>query len=227
MEAEVMQLFDSCWFRCEIFKKQPSSSSAEINPDHQNQEKTFKPQISRLTTLHGRSMSDQLGSKSSFNSGSVFPDSALLAPKLRNILSGKEATQENTEQIQIEVPSDKEITGGRRIKKGTATKSLSDLEFEELKGFMDLGFVFSKEDKESSLRSIIPGLQRLGNKDGDEERVDESAVKRPYLSEAWEVLDRRKKENPLMYWRVPALSDENDMKDNLRCWAHTVASTVR
>ncbi|KAK9268088.1 hypothetical protein L1049_010527 [Liquidambar formosana] len=227
MEAEeVMKLFDSCWFRCEIFKKRPSSSSSGINPDHQNQEKTFKPQISRLTTLHRRSMSDQLGSKSSLNSGSVSPDSALLAPKLHTILSGKEATQENTEQIHIEVPSDKKITGGRRKKKG-ATKSLSDLEFEELKGFMDLGFVFSKEDKESSLRSIIPGLQRLGNEDGDEERVDESAVKRPYLSEAWEVLDKRKKENPLMHWRVPALSDENDMKDNLRCWAHTVASTVR
>ncbi|MCL7043829.1 hypothetical protein MKW94_016938 [Papaver nudicaule] len=41
-------------------------------------------------------------------------------------------------------------------------KSLSDLEFEELKGFMDLGFVFSEEDRNSSL---IPGLQRLGNKE--------------------------------------------------------------
>ena len=34
----------------------------------------------------------------------------------------------------------------RRIKKNFS-KSLSDFEFEEFKGFMDLGFVFSEEDK--------------------------------------------------------------------------------
>ncbi|CAN1142444.1 hypothetical protein LINPERPRIM_LOCUS26028 [Linum perenne] len=53
----------------------------------------------------------------------------------------------------------------RRAKKesgGPASKSMSSLEFEELKGFMDLGFVFSEKDKESSFVSILPGLQRLG-----------------------------------------------------------------
>ncbi|KAK7265997.1 hypothetical protein RIF29_18635 [Crotalaria pallida] len=44
-------------------------------------------------------------------------------------------------------------------KKRRGSKSLSDLEFEELKGFVDLGFVFSEEDKDSSLATIIPGLQ--------------------------------------------------------------------
>lgn len=94
---------------------------------------------------------------------------------------------------------------------------------------MDLGFVFSEEDKDSSLVSIIPGLQRLGKKDGEEEigGVDEAKVSRPYLSEAWHGLERRKKEDALMNWRLPALRNEMDMKDNLRWWAHTVASTLR
>ncbi|KAM1105151.1 hypothetical protein ACFX13_013746 [Malus domestica] len=43
----------------------------------------------------------------------------------------------------------------RRRKKKSESKSLTDLQFEELKGFMDLGFVFSEEDKDSNLVSII------------------------------------------------------------------------
>ena len=90
---------------------------------------------------------------------------------------------------------------------------MSDLEFEELKGFMDLSFVFSEEDRNSSLASVVPGLHRLGKKDDEEEEVDESTIPRPYLSEAWEVLDRKKRENPLINWRISALSNETDMKD--------------
>ncbi|OVA13188.1 Protein of unknown function DUF1685 [Macleaya cordata] len=115
-----------------------------------------------------------------------------------------------------------------------SSRSLSDLEFNELKGFMDLGFVFSEEDKNSStLVSIIPGLQRLGKRESDqiddETIIDEheGLISRPYLSEAWDILDQRKEENPLMNWRIPALRSEIDMKDHLRFWAHTVASTVR
>ncbi|KAM1368322.1 hypothetical protein PS1_001667 [Malus domestica] len=54
-----------------------------------------------------------------------------------------------------------------------------------------------------------------------------SAITRPYLSEAWEVRENRKIEKPLMNWRFPALENEIDMKDNLKWWAYTVASTVR
>ncbi|KAK9284305.1 hypothetical protein L1049_023476 [Liquidambar formosana] len=128
----------------------------------------------------------------------------------------------------------KKVSRMRRRRKRGNSKSLSDLEFEEVKGFMDLGFVFSEEDKDSRLVSIIPGLQRLGRKgveDDDEKgkEVDESVVSRPYLSEAWDVLDRKEVEQPLllMDWRIPASGNKMDMKDNLRFWAHTVASTVR
>ena len=52
----------------------------------------------------------------------------------------------------------------RRKQKGFS-KSLSDIEFEEFKRFMDLGFIFSKKDKNSNLASIFPMLQRLGKND--------------------------------------------------------------
>ncbi|PON87252.1 hypothetical protein TorRG33x02_168880 [Trema orientale] len=262
MEAEkVLKLYDSCWFELEIFKTQqpfsPNSSTISVSePDQdQNQDSSAKPEMLPPSNRHNRSMSDQLNTNTSFTSGSLSPDS----PKLLTILSGKEITefegpdkQSSLNQFE-EGPKKKVVNGGRRRsrrRKGGESKSLSDLEFEELKGFMDLGFVFSEEDRESSLASIIPGLQRLGKKDGkeengkeereeneeeeeeeEEEEVDSigAGISRPYLSEAWEVFDmmRKKETNPLMNWRVPALSNEVDMKDNLRWWAHTVASTVR
>lgn len=143
-------------------------------------------------------------------------------------------------------------TGGeikkRRRKQGRVggnSKSLSELEFEELKGFMDLGFVFSEEDKNSNLVSIIPGLQRLGRtswssfeeEEKGEEEEEENEVKevvevdvpRPYLSEAWDHVLNSKVGIiiPVMDWRIPSLGNEMEVKDQLRIWAQTVASTVR
>ncbi|KAG2719137.1 hypothetical protein I3760_03G255200 [Carya illinoinensis] len=132
-------------------------------------------------------MSDQLSSKASFDDASLSPDLVLLTSKLQTILSGKEVTEpEETIPTDFEVSSKEKVTSNGRKKMGE-TKSLSDLEFEELKGFMDLGFVFSKEDRNSSLASLIPGLQRFGKKDGEEEAAGETATSRPYLSEAWEL----------------------------------------
>ncbi|CAI0475965.1 unnamed protein product [Linum tenue] len=198
-------------------------------------------------------MSEDLYTKPSFiNNTPASPDSVLTS-QLRTILSGKEATGDELEIFtkyspppppppplrkcsptasgSNSPPRARKPTpaGGRRraAKKGPASKSLSSLEFEELKGFMDLGFVFSEEDRESSLVSILPGLQRLGKKDGGEAVEPPSA--RPYLSEAWAVQEKEKMRNPVMNWRVPALGlgSEIDMKDSLRLWAHSVASTVR
>ncbi|KAL0011387.1 hypothetical protein SO802_006495 [Lithocarpus litseifolius] len=231
---EVMKLLDYCWFEGQIFTKQPNLSKPlnfEANPDNEIQEKPSEPEISRISTLHTRSMSDQLSSKTTFGYGSLSPNSVLLIPKLDTIISGKEVTESETQkQRDFEVlSSKKKVKSSASRRKSGESKSLSDLEFEELKGFMDLGFVFSEEDRNSSLASVIPGLHRLGKKDDKEEAVDESTIPRPYLSEAWEDLDRRKRENPLMNLRVPfpALNNETRMKDTLRLWAHTVASTVR
>ncbi|KAJ6724868.1 hypothetical protein OIU85_022756 [Salix viminalis] len=233
MEAtEAIELFDSYWFKMGIFKKEPSlpkSSSLEANPDLENQEKALKPEISRHPAIITRSMSEDLCSKTTFSFGLPFSsDSVLQAPKLHTVFSGKEVTGEEystpAEKLYALESSKKKVT--RRRRKKVTSKSLSELEYEELKGFKDLGFVFSEEDKDSNLASIIPGLQRLGKKHEEEAIPDEPAVSRPYLSEAWEVQEKRRKEEPLMNWAIPALSNEIDMKDNLRWWAHTVASAA-
>ncbi|BAT87220.1 hypothetical protein LR48_Vigan09g231400 [Vigna angularis] len=224
MDAEeVLSLFDSCWFGYQTSKERSSSSTptnSHENSDHQIKEEPSEPMLLRFQSTHNRSMSDQLSSMTCFNDDSLSPDS-VFSPKLQTILSGKDVTDSEV-QVRHEVLPKK-----RERKKKRQSKSLSDLEFEELKGFMDLGFVFSEEDKDSSLASILPGLQRLGKSDEEEEDCDGSAVQRPYLSEAWKVQEKSKKENPLVNWKIPALNNEIDIKDSLRWWAHTVASTVR
>lgn len=233
MEPEpetVINLFDSIWFYSQVFKKQSNSSISsqpETNPDWHNQENSRKPKISSQLTIHTRSKSDQLiNSIEGLDSDSSSPDSVLFTPRL----SEQDFSNEIPRATQVE-----NTCGGlRNRRKKSLSKSLSELEFEELKGFVDLGFVFSEEDKDSSLVEIIPGLQRLGKEmDGKgrekEGNANEFSVPRPYLSEAWDVFDERKRENqsPLMNWKVPTISNQIDMKDSLKLWAHTVASAVR
>ncbi|KAL3509098.1 hypothetical protein ACH5RR_028499 [Cinchona calisaya] len=234
---EELTLFDFYWFEhCILRKKQPfiSNSNLDLNEE-------FEPKLNLSSTpsFIVRSFSDQaLSSKdnlftNSSDDNSPSPKSVLHLPKLQTILSGKEVGEFSSS----EGGKRRKMRKGGRRSNNISSKSLSELEFEELKGFMDLGFVFSDEDKDSSLVSIIPGLQRLGRKDEEEEKkgnyfVDESAVSRPYLSEAWDVLDEKKAERKvkkqLMNWRInPALGNEMEIKDQLRFWAHTVASTVK
>ncbi|RWR89620.1 putative Serine/arginine repetitive matrix protein 2 [Cinnamomum micranthum f. kanehirae] len=96
-------------------------------------------------------------------------------------------------------------------------KSLSDLEIEELQGFMDLGFVFNKDEMNPSILNIIPGLQEKRPAEEDDPKVT-----RPYLSEAWLV---QRSDPPKLNWvdRRSAV----DMKEQLKAWARTVASNVR
>ncbi|KAF8033850.1 hypothetical protein BT93_C0193 [Corymbia citriodora subsp. variegata] len=187
----------------------------------------------------------------SFQSIPLSPDSVFRTTPIQNMIYEEEVITEEEEVFKwnnlrrSELSHRKKGRMGGRVKRRALTKSLSELEFEELKGFRDLGFIFLEEDRvDSSLVSIIPGLQRLGkkikdgegdDKDGDhhQEDGDEKAsagecavVARPYLSEAWEWWDERREEDPLMNWKVPALGNETDMRESLKRWAHTVASTV-
>ncbi|GAU35469.1 hypothetical protein TSUD_384240 [Trifolium subterraneum] len=223
MEAEeILKLFDTCWFG---HQNSSTSTSSHENQHHKINEKSSK--LSRIQTNHTRSMSDQLN-MTSFKHDSMSPNSVVFQPNLQTILSGIDVTDYYTEaekQAQLHVlPKKNIIKNGRRTRE---SKSLSDLEFEEVKGFMDLGFVFSEEDKDTNLVTIIPGLQRLGKNGEKQEEEDCSAIQRPYLSEAWEIQERRKEEKPLMKWKIPAPTNEVDMKYSLKCWAHTVASTVK
>ncbi|KAK4795189.1 hypothetical protein SAY86_013183 [Trapa natans] len=246
----VMSLLDFFWFEQEVFGRR-APTVAPI-PDGDQDKETGEAEISRVPSTLLRSVSDQLSSQTNFLFESTSPRSVPRSPDhLCTVLSGKEISEEVLQSVSsIENPG-----GGRNVnlqqnmgneerrrrrkkkKKKTLSKSLSDLEFEELKGFMDLGFVFTEEDKDTSLASIIPGLQRFGKKErergeGTNHRETSqnvptsSTISRPYLSETWEWLARRTKaETPLVNWNFPA--NETDMKDNLKWWAHTVASTVR
>ncbi|MQL90442.1 hypothetical protein Taro_023024 [Colocasia esculenta] len=199
-------------------------------------------------------------------------DSALLTRrplKLQAILSGKEASDEEMEEHGVAVRSRgckveklearaDEIDGGhgerkrrhrerRRTARGATqegqSKSLSELEFKELKGFMDLGFTFPEAaESDQRLLSIVPGLRRRASseepvaeaEEGEGGGPEEPAIARPYLSEAWNLVadyqERRGSsahDHLLRNWRVPAAGEGIDMKDHLRSWAHTVASAVR
>ncbi|KAK9265707.1 hypothetical protein L1049_001677 [Liquidambar formosana] len=129
-----------------------------------------------------------------------------------------------------------------RLQKNMSCKSLGELELEEVKGFMDLGFIFKKEQLSPRMLRVVPGLQRLGEyinkpktkviiddamvaKDGAIEEVgDKRGTMRPYLSEAWLI---KRPDSPLLNLRIPRASAAADMKKHLRFWARTVASVIQ
>ncbi|XP_057463805.1 uncharacterized protein LOC130753636 [Actinidia eriantha] len=112
--------------------------------------------------------------------------------------------------------------------------------------FMDLGFVFSKEDVNSRLVEIILGLQRLkGEKNRGliaKKGKNRGLVVRKGKNRRLVVVNlqfrgliflrhgrfgRERREKPLMNWRFPDVNNETGMKDSLKWWAHTIALTVR
>ncbi|PIN18892.1 hypothetical protein CDL12_08437 [Handroanthus impetiginosus] len=233
---EVLKLFDSCWFEHEIFKQ------LENNLPQSDQESKISCGVLsnnlQIRSLSACCLGDYIKETSSSRS-------VIIKPKLQKILSEKElaglskevAKEEKAEKqlISLSEQEKAEEIKKRKKKRKELGRSLSALEFEEVKGFMDLGFVFTEQDKSSSLISIIPGLQKWGKAANDEETYKleaeaEAQVKRPYLSEAWGVLNKGKvckNKNPLMNWRISSLENEISLKDQLKVWAQTVASTVR
>ncbi|KAK2977574.1 hypothetical protein RJ640_007210 [Escallonia rubra] len=120
-----------------------------------------------------------------------------------------------------------------RLQKSMSCKSLGELEVKEVKGFMDLGFIFDRDNLCPRMMSVIPGLQRLGSfdeaeKDGEIEHEHDDAQEenrmRPYLSEAWLI---NRPDSPLLNMRIPRVSTAVDMKKHLKSWARTVASEVQ
>ncbi|KAM5578384.1 hypothetical protein ABKV19_008608 [Rosa sericea] len=254
-EVPLLNLFDSYWFEHAVFSSKPHAAANKPSLQLDQEDQILQePNPSGLPALIVRSLSDQfLDTKSNLFSDSSFSPHSVLptrSRKLQTIPSGKEVliyfSRESVPEKQVlevgSAPLKKRVLHSERSKTRKSlgsSKSLSDLEFDELKGFMDLGFVFTEEDnKDSKLVSIIPGLQRLGVSDegGEEDRDEEKridgshhhshVVSRPYLSEAWDALEYQRKEDQLMNWRVPSAVDK-DMKHHLKFWAHTVASTVR
>ncbi|XP_054776651.1 uncharacterized protein LOC129285117 [Prosopis cineraria] len=194
-----------------------SSSHHATNLDQQLiQEEPSDLKILAIPAMDSRSMSDNsFKLLESFSPVSVLPDHS------SHPFSTKKKDLTEDSSLIMMLPKRK-----RSIRKMRKPKSLPELEMEEVEGFTDLGFVFTEADSNSSLASIIPGLKRLGKEKEDDE-VDESSIhQRPYLSETWKFLERKKKlEEPLLNWRLPEdTRNEAIMKDNLKSWAQTVAS---
>ncbi|KAL6336340.1 hypothetical protein AAG906_014510 [Vitis piasezkii] len=130
------------------------------------------------------------------------------------------------------------------LPKTMSCKSLRELELEEVKGFMDLGFKFKREHLSPRMITVIPGLQRLGGYNNEqetelsdstqsanykddkieEEEEEERAVVRPYLSEAWLI---KRPDSPLLNLKMPRVSASADMKKHLWHWARTVAYVIQ
>ncbi|XP_031105263.1 uncharacterized protein LOC116010134 [Ipomoea triloba] len=215
---EILKLFDSCWFQGEILTRKQCPSVQETKPVLDDDDEHKESKITGVLSLKIRSQSDNLLSfGTSFSPPSDSLKSGIIKPEFEDLQGALIMTKKVCEIRKRRVGRKK--LGGHR--------SLSELELEELKGFMDLGFVFTEEDKRSSLASIIPGLQRWGSRDNEVSNNESCSVQRPYLSEAWSIMDQRKMIKKLLKWRFPPLSNETNMKDNLKFWAQTVASAVK
>nr|XP_043618015.1 uncharacterized protein LOC122589751 [Erigeron canadensis] len=207
--------FDTYWFTHQIFKKTQNNPFPQTHIN--NQESIVETDHKNFDSMKQLQSSDSPNSVLNFYS-----------PKLETIFSGKESREillkEEKEPVEVKMKKALPKERKKNTSSSKKSKSLSELEFEELKGFMDLGFMFSEEDKDSKLVSIIPGLQRLGKLDSNKEDDDVvSSSSRPYLSEAW---DNYEFDNKRELIRIPAFGNEVEIKDQLKCWAHSVAASV-
>ncbi|KAL9667398.1 hypothetical protein QQ045_001755 [Rhodiola kirilowii] len=109
----------------------------------------------RIRSSHHHKRSESTSTTTPRSRSSISPDPIRQHRHLSTVFSGQEIDKltEKTEQ-----PKHK-----NRGKQRVYSKSLSELEVEEVRGFIELGFVFSEEDVEDTdLISIVPGIKRLG-----------------------------------------------------------------
>uniref|UniRef100_A0A3Q7IN70 Uncharacterized protein n=2 Tax=Solanum lycopersicum TaxID=4081 RepID=A0A3Q7IN70_SOLLC len=159
---------------------------------------------------------------------------SLASVETENTLVQEVCEQERPTENMSDSSSPKRHYSGNRVLKKTMSnyKSFGDLELEELRGFMDLGFTFRKEHISKRMINVIPGLQRReiviceceDTKAIVAEEEDKREIVRPYLSEAWLI---KRPNSPLLNMRIPRISAPSDMKKHLRYWAKTVATVVR
>ncbi|GKV12242.1 hypothetical protein SLEP1_g23415 [Rubroshorea leprosula] len=143
----------------------------------------------------------------------------------------------------------KEIKRPRTLSVGTSrsrspfspsTQSLRDLELEEVKGFMDLAFIFNREHLNRRIMRVILGLQRFefhknndtnieqpkedDAEDDTKQKEEEGGVTRLYLSETWLI---KRPSSPLLNLKFPRELATFDMKKYLRFWARTIALEIQ
>lgn len=212
------------------------------NQQQQGQKKHDDQSLGLFERRHRRSVSDDMRldtsrlftARKDSSSASDIMEKAALQPffikeaqpikdlkvaRLETIASGKEYKEPSQAKM---VPKIQQ-TAPRLKERKRATKSLTDLEFDEVKGFSELGFTFSEADLTPRVVQMLPGLQRLGKQGTAFESYQK--VSRPYPSEDW-LMPRP--DPPVRKLQMPALRMQGvNMKENLKFWAHAVASTVK
>ena len=243
-----MALYDACWFRRLVLLPPPPPAAPAPEREAERRVPSSSPTAAGGGLRHRRTRSHE-ATAAAFQGLEPLrlPDSGNRA-RLKTILSGKDGLAAAALPERRRRPAG----GGRRRRR--RGRSLSELEFEEVKGLQDLGFTFSDAEVDAELASIVPGLRRKRSE--EENRATASApaaprdapssssssappeeaaapaaqaTRRPYLSEAWDD-DEEEAEvrRALRNWiRIPPPGDGNDLKEHLRMWAHTVASAVR
>ncbi|KAM3212497.1 hypothetical protein ACQJBY_065505 [Aegilops geniculata] len=250
---EAIALYDTYWFRRLVLNAYSPPAPPPPPPEREQPEQApaeeSKSELRRAPSglqRHRRTRSDEV--KAAAFHGQLEP---LKIPnghraRLETILSGKDGLAAPEPLPERRRPEARR-PGGRR-RRSRRGRSLSELEFEEVKGLQDLGFTFSETEVDAELASIVPGLRRLRAEEETKrakaaeaaacaeeeacrnraaaEASSDAAPRRPYLSEAWED-EEAEVRRMLSNFRIPAAADGADLKENLRLWAHTVASAVR
>ncbi|RLN12204.1 translation initiation factor IF-2-like [Panicum miliaceum] len=246
-----MALYDACWFR-RLVLLPPPAPAAPAPEREADRAPAAGPVPSSSPTAaagaglrHRRTRSDDATAAAFQGLEPLRLPNSGNSARLETILSGKDglaaAAPPERRRPEARRPAG---SGRRRRRRG---RSMSELEFEEVKGLQDLGFTFSDAEVDAELASIVPGLRRKRSeeenratasapaapRDASSPLREEAAApaatapRRPYLSEAWDDEEEAEVRRALRNWRIPPPGDGNDLKEHLRMWAHTVASAVR
>jgi len=251
-----MALYDACWFRRLVLLASPPPAAAprpsvpaqQAPVERDELGTTHTPHAQRPASSsptagglrHRRTRSDEATAAAFLGMEPLrLPDRGNRA-RLQTILSGKDG-------LVAAPPPERRRPGPGRRRQRRRGRSMSELEFEEVKGLQDLGFTFSDAEVDAELASIVPGLRRKRSEEENNnnrataastssarpEAADDASVaavaapRRPYLSEAWDSEEEEEVRRALRSWRIPPAGDGNELKEHLRMWAHTVASAVR
>ncbi|KAK7396554.1 hypothetical protein VNO78_17640 [Psophocarpus tetragonolobus] len=236
---------DRLWFHQLIFFSQPTASSVLSLPTPPDEEKPVPtsesescsssilssppPPDEETSTDESPSPEKQLSSESIFvplQDGSINNEEETKEGLTRmNLLNNKTRSHSSSPSTpnrhrKLRKPA----TCARKLQKPISCRTLGELELDEVKGFMDLGFTFKKEYLSPRMMSVVPGLQRLCVMEVDIEAEEEKRdIMRPYLSEAWLV---NRPNSPLLNLKIPKRCSSANMKKHLRFWAKTVALEI-
>ncbi|XP_009601139.1 uncharacterized protein [Nicotiana tomentosiformis] len=148
----LLGVMDRLWFHQIILFSEPSSVSF---PENQCQstlvpQKEFSSVESESTLLQDVCEKEEANEKESTQ------------PKERPTRLNTTSTRNRSHSTSPYKKHSRNLCSERRVlEKHMSCKSLGELELEEVKGFVDLGFIFRKEHISKRMISVIPGLQRL------------------------------------------------------------------